>query len=38
MASNIMAYNNKPSTILEAITLTVSLINVCISSPEIVCL
>ena len=28
----------KPSTILEAITVTINVISVCISSPEIVCL
>ena len=28
----------KPSTILEAITLSINVISVCISSPEIVCL
>ena len=43
MASNIinpaMDYKliYKPSTILEAITLTINVISVCISSPEIVC-
>ena len=27
----------KPSTILEALTLTINVISVCISSPEIIC-
>ena len=37
MASNIInQLIYKPSTILEAITLTINVISVCISSPEIV--